>query len=175
MKYSDVSSGMLVSFDFENIDLGRWEKYGAKYIRNPNYTDAQGWYNRILKSAEGKPLKIVDTHISRTEGESFAAADQSKYPPHRVITARKPDGKTVEIWEFWFDPKNENAFKRVTLSEPEVKPTSPPEPEVKPTSQPEPASGTGINAIRSLKAQNQGGRKTRKGRKSKKTRRTRKH
>ena len=170
MKFSDVHDGMLVSFDFENIDLGRWEKYGAKYIRNPNYTDAQGWYNRILKSAEGKPLKIVDTHISRTEGESFAAADQSKYPPHRVITARKPDGKTVEIWEFWFDPKNENAFKRVTLSEPEVKPTS----------QPEPASGTGINAIRALKAQNQGGRKTRKGRKSgkggrKSRRTTRKH
>ena len=165
MKFSDVSSGMLVSFDFENIDLGRWKKYGEKYIRTPNYTDAQGWYNRILKSAEGNPLKIVDTHISRTEGESFAAADQSKYPPYRVITARKPDGKTVGIWEFWFDPKNENAFKRVT----------PPEPEVKPTSPPEPASGTGINAIRALKAQNQGGRKSRKGRKSKKTRRTRKH
>jgi len=174
VKYLSLQPGMVVTFDRSSIDINKWKRLRQKSMRNPNYTNAEDWYRRVLGKFENVPIEIKGYRMIADDGDGFNLT--TKYT--QEFDARTVDGNIgVDLDQAWFDFNNVNAFKQVTRAKPEVKPTSPPEPEVKPTSPPEPqpASGTGINAIRALRAQNQGGRKSRKGRKSKKTRRTRRH
>ena len=98
---------MIVTFDRSSVDIDRWRDLKEMWIRNPNYTNAEDWYRRMLGKFENVPIKIkgylrVEHHGTITQ----------------VLDVKTVDGKrSVNLDEAWFDPNNVKAFKSITQSE----------------------------------------------------------
>ena len=104
MKFSDLKPGMEVIFDRKSIDLNRWRSFNHNdYKRwDVDYQSPIQYYEERYKRYENVPLKVIWIEkIPRYHGP----------PGNMVMQFLKPDGKTENISDDFFDPTNENSFQ----------------------------------------------------------------
>ena len=104
MKFSDLKPGMEVIFDRKSIDLNRWRSLNHNHYKrwDVDYQSPIQYYEERYKRYENVPLKVIWIEkIPRYHGP----------PGNMVMQFLKPDGKTENISDDFFDPTNENSFQ----------------------------------------------------------------
>ena len=194
VKYSELSRGMVVTFDRSSVDIDRWRRLKEMSIRTPNYTNAEDWYTRTIGKLENVPIKIKGYDSVQHDGDGYAGGPIT-YTRHLEVETL--DGRIKRyLDEEWFDPNNKNAFKSAIQEKGrDVRNTRLMAARMGLSHGPESIVSSFVSGIDNKNAAQQNdilkqkidssyvppdrkrmsGGKTRKRRKSKKTRRTRKH
>jgi hypothetical protein len=96
MKFSDLKAGMTVRFDHH--DSANWYSFHGDFLRNPNFTTPEDWFNEHYRKYEGIPITV--TRIKDVDYHGYRWKSLHGYSP----------SGSMAISQHWFLPNDENAF-----------------------------------------------------------------
>ena len=106
VKYSELKAGMTVSV--EKVDRQRWENNLGDLIINPALTP-EIWYNKYYKNFVGVPIKIIQKKMTNRPLHT------GNPTPYQMLIVKNPKGQDGYLPEFLFNPRDNDAFKDLTL------------------------------------------------------------
>lgn len=101
MKFSELEPGMVVIF--KKVDVQRWKRFHEPLIRNPNYQNAEHYYQTYVKRYEDEPILVKQI-------KTMATGDIFDGPSYQALVGTIK-GKHMTLSEHWFSPDDEEAFE----------------------------------------------------------------